>query len=119
MLDQDRLRKQIHALNSNSESVRREVLLALKAYESPEWEDVPQEPIRTLVSTLQHQLTKNPDGVTKPPPLRLEAVAILGNVGVRAIAVLPQLVELLADGVPDNLREAVAVALGKMGKDAR
>jgi HEAT repeat protein len=119
MLDHDRLRKQINSLNSSSESVRRDTLLALKAHEGPEWENVPQDIIRSLVTALQHQLTKSQESTAKPPPLRLETVAVLGNVGPRAASAVPQIVELLADGVPDNLREAVAVALGKIGKDSR
>jgi len=44
---------------------------------------------------------------------------IIGKIGPRAKAVVPQLIELLQEGVPDSTREEAAAALGKMGSAAK
>jgi len=51
--------------------------------------------------------------------VRQEVVTILGNLGCRSESAVPQLIELLKDGIPDGIREAAATALGKIGKEAK
>jgi HEAT repeat protein len=118
-MDQGHLHQQIKALNSRDETVRREAIQALKAYESSEWAGVSNDIVRPLVEQLWHQLPKSQEAGAKPPLFRQEVVTILGNIGTRSEPALPQLVELLADGVPDGIREASAGALGKIGKESR
>jgi HEAT repeat protein len=119
MLEPGQLRRQIQALNSGNESMRRDAIHALKQHERTEWDSVPAEITRTLVDSLRKQLPKSQENGAKPPLFRQEVVTILGNIGTRAQQALPQLVDLLADGVPDGVREATATALGKIGKEAR
>lgn len=119
MLDQGQLRQKIQAIKSGNENSRRDAILALKAVERADWDHFTNEPIRGVVDVLRHQIPKSQENGTKPPLFRQEVVTILGNIGPRAEPALPQLVELLSDGVPDGIREATATALGKIGKEAR
>jgi len=119
MLEHGQLRRQIQALNSGNEPLRRDAIHALKQHEKTEWEAVPAEITRPLVESLRKQLPKSLDNGAKPPLFRQEVVTILGNIGPRSEPALPQLVDLLADGVPDGIREAAAAALGRIGKEAR
>jgi HEAT repeat protein len=119
MVEPGRLKSQIQALKSGNENSRRDTLQTLKQHERADWDGLGQEPIRNLVEALRHQLPKSQENGAKPPLFRQEIVTILGNIGPRSQAALPQLVELLADGTPDGIREATATALGKIGKEAR
>jgi HEAT repeat protein len=119
MLDHGQLHKLIQALNSGTEPARRDAIHALKLHEAEEWAAVPLEIIRPLVTALRHQLPKSQEGGAKPPLFRQEVATTLGNIGPRAEPALPQLMELLADGIPDGIREASAIALGKIGKESR
>src|SRR4051812_47120733 len=106
MLDLDLLHKHIQALNSGDEPYRRNAIHALKPHERAEWNEVPDKIIRNLVEALAQQLPKSPEPGMKPPLFRQEVVTILGNIGPRSDAALPQLVEMLAEGVPEGIREA-------------
>jgi HEAT repeat protein len=119
MLDQSQLNQQIKALNSRDDTQRREAIQALKQIENSEWATIGQDVVRPLVESLRHQLPKSQEVGAKPPLFRQEVATILGNIGTRSEPALPQLVELLADGVPDGIREAAAGALGKIGKESR
>ena len=119
MLDQGQLRHHLQALKSGDETLRREAIQALKTHERAEWDALSAEAIRPMVESLRHQLPKSQEAGSKPPLFRQEVVTILGNIGPRAEAALPQLVDLLADGVPDGIREATSTALGKIGKEAK
>jgi HEAT repeat protein len=46
-------------------------------------------------------------------------VTILSKMGPRAEQAIPQLIELLREGVPDGIRRTAATALGKIGREAR
>ncbi len=119
MLDQGYLRQRLQAIKSGNETSRRDAIQALKTHERPEWDALANEAVRSVVELLRHQIPRSQENGTKPPLFRQEVVTILGNIGPRADAALPQLIELLSDGVPDGIREATATALGKIGKEAR
>src|SRR5262245_42728518 len=119
MLDISQIQSQIQALNKGDEPSRREAMRSLKAREEREWASAPAKVLHTLIESLRQQLPKGHNGEVKPPQVRQEAVVILGNLGVRAEPVIPQLMELLELGTPDGIREAAATALGKIGKEAR
>jgi len=119
MVEQGQLRRHIQALTAGNETARRDAILAMKAHERSEWDKLPGSVIKPLVDSLRKQLPKSQENGAKPPLFRQEVVAILGNIGPRSEAALPQLVDLLADGVPDGIREATATAMGKIGKEAR
>jgi HEAT repeat protein len=119
MLDISQIQSQIQALNKGDEPSRREAMRSLKAREEREWASAPAKVLHTLIESLRQQLPKGNNGEVKPPQVRQEAVVILGNLGARAGAVIPQLMELLEPGTPDGIREAAATALGKIGKEAK
>jgi HEAT repeat protein len=119
MLEQGQLKKQIQALNSGDEPARREGIQALKLHERADWDALTLEQIRPVIEALRKQLPKSQENGAKPPLFRQEVVTTLGNIGPRAEAALPQLVDLLADGTPDGIREATATALGKIGKESK
>lgn len=119
MLEQARLRSYLQALKSGNENSRRDAIHALKQHERSEWDALTQDAVRPVIDALRQQLPKSQENGAKPPLFRQEVVATLGNIGPRAHPALPQLVDLLSDGVPDGVREATATALGKIGKEAR
>jgi HEAT repeat protein len=120
MLDLPQLNKHIKALNNGDENIRRETTRTLKQIEVAAWESASTEVIDTLVETLCQQLPKNREGSVKMLPVyRQEVVTILGNIGVRAEAAIPQLIEFLEEGVVHGLREAAITALGNIGKAAK
>src|ERR1022692_813886 len=119
MLELGQLKSQIQALHSRTETVRREAVQALKLTEAADWAGVGNDIIKPLVESLRHQLPKSQEVGAKPPLFRQEIVTILGNIGQRSEPAIPQLMELLEDGVPDGVREACAGALGKIGKESR
>jgi HEAT repeat protein len=110
-----KLQSYIQALDSGDPSSRRESLDSLKHYAEPEWDAAPAKVIHALVASLQQQLKSE----TTQPQLRREMALLLGNLGTRSEAAIPQLKDLLHESVPQAIREAAAHALGKIGKKAR
>ncbi|MBI1830287.1 MAG: HEAT repeat domain-containing protein [Planctomycetes bacterium] len=119
MLERGRLKSHIQALKSGTEASRRDTIVALKPVERADWDAIPNDLIKQVVDALRYLLPKSLDNGAKPPLFRQEIVTTLGNIGPRSSPALPQLVELLNDGVPDGIREATATALGKIGKESR
>jgi len=119
MVDQSRLNKQMQVLKTGDEATRRDVIHALKQHERAEWDVVSDDLVHSLASVLAQHLPKNQAAGMKQPLFRQEVVTILGNIGPRSEPALPNLVELLDQGIPDAIREAVATTLGKIGKEAR
>ncbi|MBM3996246.1 MAG: hypothetical protein FJ303_19150 [Planctomycetes bacterium] len=119
MLERGRLKSYIQALRSGSENARRDTIQALKPIERADWDHIPNELVKQTVDALRQLLPRSQDNGAKPPLFRQEIVTTLGNIGPRSSPALPQLVDLLVDGVPDGIREATATALGKIGKESR
>lgn len=115
MIDPDQLRQHLRALDSGDETSRREAIRTLRHHKEEDWADVPAETAKSLVKALQHQFHNG----TKQTFLRQEISIILGNLGTRAEPAIPQLMELLSEGVPDGIREEAATALGKIGKKSK
>ncbi len=115
MLEIGQIRKQITALDKGDDASRREAIQALRQYEQKDWAEAPAPLVQTVVESLVEQL---PNG-TKPPFMLKELGAIFGNIGPRSKSAVPRLVENLQDGNADSIREMAAVALGKIGKDAK
>jgi len=115
IFDLDNLRQHIQTLDNGDDVSRRQAIQALKDHEEEEWAAAPLGVIHSLVEALQRQLLSG----TKHPFVRQDVVAVLGNLGHRSGPAVPQLVELLRDGIPDGVRCAAALALGKIGKEAR
>ncbi len=120
MLDSGQVHKYIRALHDHDDATRQEAIRCLKAYEEKDWSAAPSEAVNTLVNVLGQFLPAQANGGAKwPPILRQGAIIVIGNIGPRAQALVPQLVTFLEDGVAANLREAAVTALGKIGKGAR
>ena len=115
MLNLGQLDHDIRALNEGDDACRRQAIHSLRNHAEQEWATAPPKAIHLLVESLQHQLVNG----TKQVPSRQEVVAILGNMGPRAQQAIPQLIELLKEGIPDGIRETAATALGKIGWKAR
>jgi HEAT repeat protein len=112
---QGKLQSYIHALASNNPNTRREAIESLKRCEEQEWDAAPAKVIQALVQSLQRQVASE----ATQPLLRREIALLLGNMGARAEAAVPQLRDLLQESVPHGIREAAATALGRIGKKAR
>jgi HEAT repeat protein len=113
MLDLGQLDHDIRALSNGDDACRRQAIHSLKDHGEQEWATAPREAIRSLVEWLQNQLASG----TKRASSRQEVVTILGKMGRRAEPALPQLIDLLKEGVPDGIRETAATALGKIGNE--
>jgi HEAT repeat protein len=79
------------------------------------WAAAPDEARDPLVKALKKQLLNG----TGQSVVRKEVATILGDLGPLSRSAVPQLVELLHEGVPDPVREAAVIALGKIGTEAR
>src|SRR5262245_28781111 len=121
MVNLKQLPSQIRALDNGDAASKREVMRALKLYESQEWAETPAAALRPLVESLQRQLrpSKVNGDASAPPSFRQEAATILGKIGPGSEAAVPELAALLAAGTSDPVREAAATALGNIGKAAR
>jgi HEAT repeat protein len=115
MLDLPLLRQRILALDGGDETTRREALQSLRQLDEGEWATAPPEAVASLLKALTGV---RPNGI-KQPSAQKEAATILGNMGPRSRSAVPQLIDWLAGGVPDAVRDAAAAALGKIGKEAR
>jgi HEAT repeat protein len=115
MLDVNQLHQDILALANGDDTARRNALQSLRRHNEDEWGTVPREATRSLVEALEGHLLKG----TTQPFLQKDAVTILGNVGPLAKSAIPQLIELLVYGVSDSIRVAAAIALSKIGKEAK
>ena len=114
MPDSGQLHDHIRALDKGDDTARREALRSLRHYEEQEWAAAPVKLIRSLIESLHHHLL----GEMNQPFIRLEVLTILGSLGPRSKHAVPQLIELLKEGVPDAVREAAATALGKIGSES-
>src|ERR1700722_19884206 len=115
MPDLAQLQQDIKALDKGDEASRRQAILSLKNQKENNWASVPSPVMHSLVAALQAEL----GGGMKQPSIRQDVTTILGNLGPLAEAAVPQLVELLQAGNPDALCAAAAIALGKIGKEAK
>jgi HEAT repeat protein len=115
MLELTGLHKHIQAVLSGDGTSRRQAILYLKQQEEERWADASTEVIHPLVEALQQQLV----GTTKQPVFRQEVATLLGNLGPHSEAAIPQLIELLQDGIPDRIRGSATIALGKIGKETK
>lgn len=120
MVDTSQLRKQISTLDKGDDAARRQVLSTLRQHGDQEWVSAPPDAIHSLVESLRHQLQSHQllRGV-KQPSIHKDVAALLGNMGPQSKAAIPQLIELLQDGISDSIREAAVTALGKIGRDAK
>jgi HEAT repeat protein len=115
MLDLNELQEHILAIEKGDDTSRRQTLQALKHVERSDWAAAPVAVAQSLVAALQQQLQSG----MKPPWIHKEIAIILGNMAPRSKPALPQLIQLLHDGIPDPVRETAAKALGHFGKDAK
>lgn len=115
MLEIRQLQKHILALEDVDETSKREALQSLRDHNEQEWATVPDPVIHALVKSLKDQLVS----AMKQPMVQKEIALILGNVGPRSKTALPQLIELLHQGVPDHVREVAVTAIGRIGDESK
>ncbi len=115
MPDLTQLRRCFVGLKKGDDNSRRHMLSTLKQLTNQEWAGVPADLMRQLIEGLVNQLRAE----SKQQIVQKEIATILGHMGARSRPALPQLIDLLQDQVPDQVREAAAIALGRIGKPAR
>ncbi|HEV3118721.1 MAG TPA: HEAT repeat domain-containing protein [Gemmataceae bacterium] len=115
MLDLRQLQHNIRALTNGDDASRREAIRELRKHREEEWATAPAEATQPLVDWLKDQLA----GESQHGVGRQEVVTILANLGPRAEPAVPELVELLKAGTVDRIRETAAIAVGKIGKNAK
>ncbi len=113
MLDLGPLQHHMRALEKGDETARRQAIRSLRDHKDHEWATAPAKVIQSLVELLQQHLLSN----GKQTGLRQDVMTILGSIGPRAKRAIPQLIELLQEGNPAGMQEAVATALGKCGRN--
>ncbi len=115
MLDLGELHNHIQALNSGDEASRRQAIHSLRHQGDQGWDTAPPGVIHSLVESLRRELLSR----VNQPLVCQQVVTILGNMGPSSATAIQQLTKLLLVGNPQNIREAAATALGKIGKEAR
>jgi HEAT repeat protein len=109
-----KLQNHIQALDRGDSGSCRETIDSLKQYQADDWDAVNPREMQALVASLQKQLKSD----ATPPFLRREITLVLGSIGPRCEAAIPQLRDLLHESVPPAIRETAASTLGRIGKKA-
>src|SRR5262249_2034359 len=115
MINQQQFRNHILALEGGDLVLKRQTFQSLRDRGEEEWADAPVKTAAASGGCLKRQAPKSPKGAVLPEG----AGANPGNMGAHSAPAVPQLAELLREGVPDAVREAAATALGKIGKPAK
>ena len=119
MLDLGLVQKHLQALESGGEASRRQAVHFLRQQVEQDWQTAPRPVLHALVESLRRELV----GMTKQPAnrhtYRQEVATALGSLGPASRLAIPELVELLQEGVLDHVRAAAATALAKIGVDGR
>ncbi|HYV34579.1 MAG TPA: HEAT repeat domain-containing protein [Gemmataceae bacterium] len=115
MLDLKQLQSDMQALDKGDEASRRQAIHALKHHGEQDWAAAPVNVVNSLVRSLQNQLRSG----VKQLSVRQEVAVVLGNLGPRSETAIPQILEMMQEGVPDAICETAVIALGKIGKEAK
>src|ERR1700730_2011171 len=110
MLDLREIQQHIVAWDSGNDANRRRVLQSLKNVGAQDWAESPGKGVHALVDSFRQHLERD----MKQAFMRQEVVTILGNIGAPSEPAVPMLIELLDESNPDGVREAAAIALGKI-----
>jgi HEAT repeat protein len=119
MLDSGLMQKHLEALQSGAEAARRQAVHWLRQQDNKDWETAPRPVLHALVEALRQELAGRAKQPANRQAYRQEVAAALGSLGPASRPAIPELLELLQDGVPDPVRAAAATALGKIGADGR
>ena len=111
MLTATSLRTRVQELEAGDDASRRLLLQTLIEHEEKEWHSAPAQAVHLLVEALQRQLHNG----TKQPFVLQQIVSLLGRMGSHSKPAVPDLIELLAGGTQEGLREASAKALANLG----
>ena len=103
-------------LSHDDPAVRRKSMGGLANYSSAEWEGTP-DAITAAVAAVQSACRLRAAAV-QDGAVRAEAAKVLGNIGTKSQAVLPELVRLLQKDSDGRVRTEAARALGKIGEGA-
>lgn len=100
-------------LSDADPNVRRKAVNGLMQFSSAEWESAP-DAVTDAVRVLVGNNTRRAAG----PSDRAESAKVLGNIGSRSPAVVPELHRLLQEDRDDEVRTEAARALGRIGEKA-
>jgi HEAT repeat protein len=115
MPDLAQLRKCLTELENGDDNSRKQSLSTLRQLTAQEWAEVPGDLLQQLIKALVSQLRAD----SKQQVVQKEIATILRHIGARSKPALPQLIKLLQDNVPYQVREAAVTALGRIGKPAQ
>lgn len=109
------LNEHLGALANSDPQVRWKAASGLAKYSDAEWEGTP-DAVSDVVTALVGP------SVFRAAPVnarfRAEAAKVLGNIGSRSTAIVPELLRLLQEDGDDNVRAEAAKALGNIGEEA-
>lgn len=100
------------ALVASDSHIKWQGASGLAKYSTAEWEGTP-DAVSDVVTALLH-----PSVPAANSRFRTEAVKVLGNIGSRSNAIVPELLRLLQEDGDDGVRAEAAIALSKIGEDA-
>lgn len=100
------------ALVASDSHIKWKAASGLAKYSNAEWEGTP-DAVSDVVTALI-----NPGVPFANSRFRAEAVKVLGNIGSRSNAIVPELLRLFQEDGDDGVRAEAAMALGKIGEDA-
>lgn len=119
MLDSRQLQRHRRALESGDEPARREAVQTLSRYATPEWAQLPEPALYSLVTSLRRQLVRAHGDAKAVPHFQQHVVALLGKMGPCSEAAVPDLIPFLSAEMPYGVREAAVKALASIGPAAR
>lgn len=104
-------------LSDGDATVRRDAIGGLAKYSDTEWEGMPEAVVTAVAAIIgtRRQRSAEPADASS----RGNAAKVLGNIGTRSPAVVPELLRLLREDADNAVRTEAARALGKIGVGAR
>ena len=115
MIKVSRVQKHLEALDSGDDNAKKEALGLLRTLEQSDWDEAPPTLVQAVLETFQRHLLQENKVFVRHKDIAM----ILGSMRTLSKASVPQLCDLLQDGIPDCVREAAAGALGKLGNKAK
>jgi HEAT repeat protein len=119
MLDLNLVQDHLLALQSGGEASRRQAVHSLRQQAEQDWQTAPRPVLHALVESLRRELANLARQPVNRHSYREELATALGSLGPASRPAIPDLLELLQEGIPDQVRATAAAALAKIGTNGR
>src|SRR5687767_14893183 len=102
MIKVNRVQKHLEALDSGDDDAKKEALGQLRTLEQSDWDEAPPTLVHAVLETFQRHLLQENKVFVRHKDIAL----ILASMRTLSKTSVPQLCDLLQDGIPDCVREA-------------